>query len=863
VVIFGVMSLKECCWSTALLFVSFCSYGQQKFSPKFRHLSLRLSAHEMTFSVCFRDSTRFYHDYKGGIEIINRYKPANVCTIRAGYDEVVNKFAGDPNILFVDIPGTATGESSLEHVNPGFNRITKLHHFFPGLDGNGISVSVKEKAFDTGDIDLTNRSFETAVSPAGTSQHATVIATLIAGAGNSSIKGRGVANGTQLTSSDFENLLPDPDEIFTGYGIHLQNHSYGVGIENYYGNEAMAYDQQVFANPELLHVFSAGNLGQIAPDDGTYKDINAANLSGTFKQAKNVLLVTAVDTTLMTNPMNSRGPAFDGRLKPELTAYGQGGTSDAAALVTGTSVVIQQTYEQENGNMPLASMVKAILIASADDIGPPGPDFVYGYGSLNAYRAVGLVRRHATAMVSLVSNDEKKIEVVIPSNTVQINAAVVWSDPPALPGSEKTLVHDIDAYLTDGTDAYLPWVLRSAANTDSLSFPAQRKKDTLNNVEYLTISDPAPGTYQLVIQAPELTTLSQQVSVAFWIEEASPFSWDYPSGSDILESKEKHVLFWDTHLGGLGRLDYQLNGGQWTVLQDKVDLSMPISWIPPDTLSPARLKMVVDNNEFLTDEFMISPALKVGVGFNCDSEFSLVWKPVAGAAGYEVYALGQQYMEKIATTENTSLTLAKSSGSEYFSVSPLFDNRAGLRSQTINYNAQGVFCYINFFNAERLDEKNIVVRLVLSTWLNIDHVVFSRLLNGVTEVLASFEPGSDLRLEYIDEDLYPGIMDYEAEISFTDGSSQKSEVSHVFIEDKRRAILFPNPVSGSPYINVLSKGGGLTLRVTDRIGKLLLEKELEEQLDYITIDHLSPGFYLYRLFDSGGSVIDAGKFVCY
>ena len=81
-----------------------------------------------------------------------------------------------------------------------------------------------------------------------------------------------------------------------------------------------------------------------------------ANITGNFKQAKNVLIVNAVDTTLSINSFNSRGPAFDGRLKPELTAYGSGGTSDAAALVSGISALIHEKYQSINQKIPDASL---------------------------------------------------------------------------------------------------------------------------------------------------------------------------------------------------------------------------------------------------------------------------------------------------------------------------------------------------------------------------------------------------------------------------------------------------------------------------------------------------------------------------
>jgi len=42
---------------------------------------------------------------------------------------------------------------------------------------------------------------------------------------------------------------------------------------------------------------------------------------------------------------SSRGPAYDGRVKPELVAFAEDGSSGAAAIVSGISLVAQQTYK--------------------------------------------------------------------------------------------------------------------------------------------------------------------------------------------------------------------------------------------------------------------------------------------------------------------------------------------------------------------------------------------------------------------------------------------------------------------------------------------------------------------------------------
>ncbi len=393
------------------------------------------------------------------------------------------------------------------------------------------------------------------------------MATIIGGGGNSSPSARGVAPAVTLTSSDYTNLLPDPDSFFAEHSIAIQNHSYGVEVENYYGNEAAAHDQQVSNLPTLLHIFSAGNSGQSVPDDGTYKDLPWANLSGNFKQAKNAVLVTAVDTTLRVNALNSRGPAYDGRLKPELTAFGQDGTSDAAALVSGIAALLEQKYTDIHGEAPPAALLKAALIASAADIGAEGIDYTYGYGSVNADKALRIFEAEQTSTITLTSNDEATHTLTVPAATSSLRVAVAWTDVAATPNSTTALVHDIDASLSFGGNTWLPWVLRTAPNADSLTVAPRRRKDHLNTVEYITIDAPAAGTYTLTITSPQLTAQQQAVAIAWWIETDALFTWDYPTSTDIPETGKQVNLFWTHHATTTGKLSLQLNNGAWIPLR--------------------------------------------------------------------------------------------------------------------------------------------------------------------------------------------------------------------------------------------------------------------------------------------------------
>jgi len=824
-------------------------FGQGRLSPHLQNEEFKPLAQSF-LSVSVKDSSLFKDKYSGKILIHRRHRSSICFVISIKQDDVLSQMKTDSNILFVDSHRQVVEEAVLDFVNPSFNRITSLRNFFPSLNGANQNISIKELSFDPDNIDLLNRSFTTSVSPSSTSEHATTMATLIAGAGNSSYQAFGAASKAHFTSSDYTNLFPDNNSIFTSNNIHLQNHSYGVGIENYYGNEAFAYDQQVYQNPTLLHIFSAGNLGTSSPTTGTYLNMDFANLSGNFKQAKNVLVVNAVDSTLKINALNSRGPTYDGRIKPELTAYGQGGTSEAAALVSGISALLHERYESVNNATPEASMIKAILIASADDLGTTGIDYFYGYGSVNALNALEIIESKQLTTVTINNNDHLTFPIVVPAATKEIKIAVAWNDPPSVVNSNTVLVNDIDSWMDDGTTKTLPWVLSSYPNTDSLTAPAKRKTDHLNNVEYISLTDPTPGTYQLNLKSGNLSGSTQRVSVAYWLRDTTIFQWDFPVASDIVEAKKKTLLVWQSLSNQTGDLYLQLNQGNWELIQSELNPKIYFYWTSPDTLAHGRLKMKIGSREFISDEFQLSPLVQITTAFNCADSIGLAWNKINGATGYDLYKMGNQFLEKFSSTTDTLMVLPKTSD-EYFTVSPTWNGVNGLKSEIIDYKQQGAFCYFNLFAAERFSATQVKVTISLSSWHSVDHLIIYKTAGGTRTVYETYQPSELLQFSFYDTDLIPGIMTYQAELIFKNGTNLLSDVSEVPIEEKGKAILYPNPVTSENYLNILSEGGGLQVRILDCFGRALINKTLELVIESIDISDLASGLYFYQIDDQG------------
>ncbi len=771
-----------------------------------------------------------------------------------------------PLVTFIDVSNRiAREERDLEGYDLSLNRITDVQSRYPALTGQGLAVSVKEKPFDTTDIDFKGRVVNTSFSSAEPSTtHATTMASLIAGGGNNSVFSRGVAWQARLASASFAELLPDEDQLLFTAGISVQNHSYGVGIENYYGIEALEYDKQCLRNPTLVHVFSSGNAGNQASTDGIYKDLTGfANLTGQFKLSKNTLSVGAIDITTQLWALSSRGPAYDGRLKPELVAYGDGGTSESAALVSGICLLVQQAYqERNNGTLPPASLVKAILMNSAEDIGRSGPDFETGYGNANATEAVKTVLENRFTIGEISQSAEKTIQITVPAGVRRLKVTLVWHDVEATPNAATALVHDLDMELRHpATDKrWKPWVLNAFPHPDSLVLPAQRQADHLNNTEQVTLDQPEAGTYEIRVKGYAVAAEKQAFSLAYeWENDA--FSWLSPVENSLFRTGQANSIRWKGKtLPASGRLEYRFVGqSDWQLIATTDSLSASVfQWTPPDTNARAQIRLVAGNQHYISDTVTVFRPLTIQVGYQCPTETMLFWSPVAGVGQYQVFRLKDAYLEPFVQTTDTLLVLDETQKQvQHYAVAPVFrGSSVAARSLTVNYTQQGTGCYFRSFLARKAVTDTVWLDAEISTTYQLQSATLERETNGRFEPVQAQAPLPNVQLSFQDSSPLPGRNVYRLRLRTTQNTDIYSDSEAVFYLRRNELLLYPNPVVAGADLNLAaSESGAATIQVLDTQGRLILETSDSGSIKTLSTASLAQGIYIVRIQTQRGTVV--------
>jgi hypothetical protein len=269
---------------------------------------------------------------------------------------------------------------------------------------------------------------------------------------------------------------------------------------------------------------------------------------GVTASAKNSITVGATEATDQILGFSSRGPAKDGRVKPDIVARGffllstvptnsyarLSGTSMSSPGVTGTTAVItQQWYKTFNGAQPGPMMLKALLIAGARDIGNPGPDYTYGFGFLNGKGSVDLIiadgakgNRIRTGSLAEGQSYEMPLRV---TSTQNVRVVLQWLDPEIayLGGDDLAavaLVNDLDLKIIDPAgNTVLPYVLDKVNYTAN----ATRGVNKVDNTEEVEIANATPGIYRVVATATKINDRSPQPFVLVANVDATPPCTDF------------------------------------------------------------------------------------------------------------------------------------------------------------------------------------------------------------------------------------------------------------------------------------------------------------------------------------------------
>ncbi|SKC13349.1 S8 family serine peptidase [Dyadobacter psychrophilus] len=611
--------------------------------------------------------------------VSDQYKDYQVIALRIA-DNRIKELAGQPYIQYVQAAPAA--DKSFNNRSLVNGRAGLLHSTLPNgrkLTGKGIVVGHGDDSNPLLHIDFNNRIINRAAIEAG--QHGVHTMGTMAGAGIMNELYAGYAPKATVVSQSYSNIIAYAPEYVNDFGMVVTNNSYGGEINNcgtygIYDLYSRILDEQAFQLPNLEHVFSAGNSGgsTCSPYPAGFGNV----ISG-YQTAKNVISVGNTFDTGLLAANSSVGPVRDGRIKPEIVALGSSvrstiptnlytngsGTSMSSPAVAGGLALLYERFRQMNGGAnPRNALMKALIINGATDKGNEGPDYKYGFGWMDLSRSLKMLEDKNYAGGAVGHQETATHNIQVPAGTAQLKVMLYYNDPAATVLSTRNLVNDLDLTLINpANNTVLPRLLDPTPS--KVNAVAVTGADHINNVEQVTVNNPAAGTYKISVKGYSVPQNPVQEYYVVYDFVPAATAITYPIGNERLKDGDGIIISWNAGNDAQSTytVQYSLNdGGSWTNIA--VNLAAAVrqtTWTIPagTTTDKAKIKVVHRKNNNIVGESTSEAFTVVGIptvtlsSLQCEGYISLDWTIVPGVTDYEVMLLkGDEMVSAGFTTQN-------------------------------------------------------------------------------------------------------------------------------------------------------------------------------------------------------------------
>ncbi|WP_440225576.1 S8 family serine peptidase [Dokdonella sp. MW10] len=336
--------------------------------------------------------------------------------------------------------------------------------------------------------------------------------------------------GTAATAVYITDFAGTLSQAYAG-GARIHNNSWGGSTAgNYNGNDAEA-DSVTWRDENLLVVVSAGN-----DDAGPVQ-------TGSPSNAKNVLSVAALGRAGSTSVAgySNRGPAADGRIKPDIATPGtsiqsarnattfsatpvyttpasNSGTSMAAPVLSGNAALMRQFFADgfyprgektaADAYNPSGMVMKATLLNGTNPLGGTGwPNANSGWGRAwidgnlwfkNTMTGGDDSRRlrvfERTQATGLKTGDTHEYTIANVAAGTELRVTLAWFDPEASEGVAMTLINNLDLEVVGPGGTYKGNVFTGGISTTG------GNADVRDSVEQVRLTAPAAGSYTLRVK---------------------------------------------------------------------------------------------------------------------------------------------------------------------------------------------------------------------------------------------------------------------------------------------------------------------------------------------------------------------------
>lgn len=740
------------------------------------------------------------------------------------------------------------------------NRILAARQWYPQLKGDQLRMAIRDDNIDTQLLDLRGKVIFQEFPLAAKGNHATELACLVAGSGLTGDRALGLAPGVFIYNTSFRNLLPDQQRM-QEWKVSTHLYAYGTDIENYYGLEAALYDAAAVSDSSLLYIFSSGNSGLSIATGGKYDQLPGwSNLTGNFKQSKNSLVVGATGMNDQIVSFSSRGPAYDGRIKPEITAFSENGSSDAAAVVAGSVLLLQDLYRQKYGALPSSALLRSALLSAA--IKTNGKiSHVSGYGGLDLLRSLRIIDRQQFIYGTLSMADSVVCHIRIPPACRNLTITLSWIDPPAKAGVGRALMNDLDISCHQPSDGprWLPNLLSTAPVPAMLMAAPVPGEDHLNNNEQLFIAEPVDTVLEIKVKATTIPNGDKQhfyISYAF--DERMPVEWITPVSSDIFYDSNGVFLSWIGDPGATKQLLYEDTTGTIRQLQSAIT-GNSLFWKPEkQETGKYRFRLRQGSAEIISPWIHLQPQPQLKTVSVCGDSVWVEWQSTTTGRVSWIGDLSRDPWIPLkgypgTTHSYTWLAMADLIRQPLWVILPINAQQYGRSAQIRSDRDMGQGCLTDYFTATP-GSNAISLLLQLSAVTALDSIQIQHKQMGSWRILYSGKAQAT-EMAVLDVSPHQGINQYRVVIFPANRNPFPSVYTEAFFFTHTTDLFYPNPVrAGAPLYFAFREAGKRRITLLDGNGRKLHSFSTDTATERWVTPYLASGMYFIRI-DNGSEVL--------
>jgi len=338
------------------------------------------------------------------------------------------------------------------------------------------------------------------------------------------------------------------------------------------------------------------------------------------------------------------------------------------------------------------------LCNTTDDLGKPGPDYIYGFGIPQSKRAVLALDNNLFFEDVVTQNSVKTQQINVPGNTAKLSVTLCWTDKEGNPIANTSLVNNLDLKLiSPNGDTILPWKL----NPLKPKFAALRGVDNLNNIEQVSLDVVPAGTYTILVKGTEIPFGSQNFSIAYYTHQRQ-IELSFPNGGEVLDVRSQYNIRWfGNGIDSLAKIEFSAdNGSTWQTIVNNIQLSAKTyAWTTSSSIisNQCLIKITSGSNTTIS-----ATAFSIGDQINyplinytvCDRTIKINWPLVTGASGYNIYLFSDSMWVNVGQASSNTFTINNLiNGKDYaYAISTIKNGFEGNRSYFTQFSTKSNAC---------------------------------------------------------------------------------------------------------------------------------------------------------------------------